>query len=343
MNRALKPALIAMCALSWSATGALAADISADYFKGKVIRIAVGTAPGGLYDQHARLMSRYLGKHLAGTPNVIVENVPGAGSLKAALSLYNAAAKDGTALGVVNRGLAIGPLIDPSTNTFDARKFNWLGSTSKEVAVGVTWHTAPVKTFDQLATTQAILGATGLTDDSGALPTLVNKLFDTKIKIVTGYTGGTSIMLAMEKGEVQGRFWSWGSVKSERGQWLTDKKINLFVQMALEKAPDLPDTPFIMDYTKTDEQRQVLRLALLGQSFAWPMAAPPGVPAPVVAALRAGYRDAANDPTLLAEGQRIGLSIVYVPGDEINRLIDAVYETPQATILKAREIFAAER
>jgi tripartite-type tricarboxylate transporter receptor subunit TctC len=308
-----------------------------------VIRILVGSAPGGLYDQHARLMSRYLGKYLPGNPTVIVENMPGAGSLKAALYVYGAAPKDGTVLGVINRGLSIGPLIDPEKNTFDSRKFNWIGSTSKEVAVGVTWHTAAVKTFDQLATTPVILGATGPTDDSGALPTLINTLFGTKIKIITGYTGGTTIVLAMEKGEVQGRFWSWGSVKSERSQWLAEKKINLFVQVALEKAPDLPDTPFIMDYAKTDEQRQVLQLALVGQSFAWPMTAPPNVPGPVVAALRAGYRDAASDPQLLADGKRAKLSIIYVPGEEINRLIDKVYETPPATIARAREIFAANR
>lgn len=329
--------LVAVGALTFAGR-ALAAD--AVDFKGKVIRIVVGTAPGGLYDQHARLMARYIGKYLPGDPTVLVENMPGAGSLKDALYIYNVAPKDGTVLAVINRGMAIGPLMDPKKNAFDSRKFNWLGSTSKEVAVGVTWHTAPVKTFDQLQTTEAILGATGPTDDSGALPTLINTLFHTKIKIITGYTGGSNIVLAMEKGEVQGRFWSWGSVKSERSQWLVDKKINLFVQVGLEKAPDLPETPFIMDYAKTDEQRQVLKLALVGQSFAWPMTAPPGAPKPVVAALRKAYGEAANSPQLLADGKRAKLSIIYVPGEEINRLIDQVYETPPAVIAKARAIFA---
>ena len=337
MRRLFAAVILACCAL---ASGARAADLPPDYFKNKTIRITVGAAPGGLYDQHARLMARHLGKHLPGNPSVIVENAPGAGSLKTALYIYTAAPKDGTVLGVFNRGLAIGPLIDPATNTFDARKFNWIGATSKEVAVGVAWHDAAVKRFDQLATTQWIVGATGITDDSGALPNMINALFGTKIKIVTGYSGGSTVVLAIEKGEVEGRFWSWGAFKAERMQWLTDKQINLVVQLALEKAPDLPDTPFIMDFAKTDEQRQILQLALAGQSFAWPTIAPPGVPEPIVAALRAGYRDAANDPALRADGERAGLSIIYVPGEEINRLVDKVYETSPATIKRAREIFA---
>ena len=332
--------LAALLLLLLAAAPAAAAELPADYFKNKTIRIIVGAAPGGLYDQHARLMARHLGKHLAGNPSVIVENAPGAGSLKTALYIYSAAPKDGTVLGVFNRGHAVGPLLDPETNAFDARKFNWIGATSKEVAVGAAWHTAAAKSFDQLATTQWIVGATGVTDDSGSLPTMINTLFGTKIKIITGYTGGSTVVLAIEKGEVEGRFWSWGALKQERPQWLADRSINILVQVAREKAPDLPDTPFIMDYAKTDEQRRVLQLLLLGQSFAWPTIAPPGTPAPVVAALRAGYRDAAHDPALLADGERAHLSVIFVAGEEINRSIDKVYETPPAIIKRAREIFA---
>ena len=337
MRRVLAAAFLACCAFAPAVRGA---DLPPDYFKNKTIRITVGAAPGGLYDQHARLMGRHLGKHLPGNPTVIVENAPGAGSLKTALYIYSAAPKDGTVLGVFNRGLAVGPLIEPETNTFDARKFNWIGATSKEVAVGVAWHTAAAKSFDQLTTKPWIVGATGITDDSGSLPHLINVLFGTQIKIITGYSGGSTVVLAIEKGEVEGRFWSWGAFKAERMQWLKDKQVNLIVQVALEKAPDLPDVPFIMDYAKTDEQRQLLQLTLVGQSFAWPTIAPPGVPEPVVAALRAGYRDAANDPALLADGERANLSVIYVPGEEINRLVDKVYETPPAVIKRAREILS---
>ena len=318
------------------------ADGVADVYKGKVVRIIVGVAPGGLYDIHARLMARYLGKHLPGNPTVIVENMTGAGSLKATLYLYNAAPKDGTMLGVIGRGMSVNSLLDPETFNFDSRRFNWLGSTSRESAMGVAWHTAAAKTFDQLFATPLIVGATGAGDESASLPRMLNTLFNTKIKIISGYTGGTTVLAAMEKGEVEGRFWSWGSVKSERAQWLEEKKINLLVQVALNKASDLPDTPFIMDYAKTDEQKQVLQLALTGQSFAWPMLAPPGVPAETVAALRAGYKAAANDPAFLAEGKRANLSIIYVSGEEIHQLIDTAYAMPPDIIKRTKEIFAVE-
>ena len=234
-----------------------------EFYRSKTLLLIVGYSPGGLYDITARLLARHLGEHIPGKPTVVVSNSPGAGSITALLHLYNTAPRDGSVIGMVARSYPIDPLFNPAARKYDPLRFNPIGATSPEVLVAVTWHTAPVKTFDELLKTAASFGATGLLDDTGRFAVLAKNLSGAKVKLVLGYPGGNDVTNAMEKGEVDGRFgWSWGSIKSRARAWLDDRKINIILQQGLKKAADLPDTPFILDYAKSDRDRRAFEADL---------------------------------------------------------------------------------
>ena len=196
----------------------------------------------------------------------------GAGSLRLANWLYNAAPRDGTVFGMTSRAAPFAALIGTQGGTnFDPTKFNWIGSANNEVSTCISWHTAPVKAFDQLRQTELIIGGDGPSADGEQFARVMNALFDTRIKIVSGYPGGNAINLAVERGEVQGRCgWSWSGIVAERRQWIDEHKINVLVQFGLNRHPDLPDVPSILDRAKTDEQKQILQLVLARQPLGRP-------------------------------------------------------------------------
>jgi tripartite-type tricarboxylate transporter receptor subunit TctC len=309
------------------------------FYKGKTVTILIGYSPGGLYDITARLLSRHMGRHIPGTPTMVPQNLPGSGSIKAILNLYNVAPKDGTALAVVARSYAIDPIFNPISEKYDPTKFNPIGSTSSEVSVAVTWHTSPVKTFEDLFTHEITVGSTGQTDDTARFPLIAKRLTPAKIKIVTGYPGGNDVTMAMEKGEVDGRFgWSWGSIKVRSRDWLAQKKINVILQMAVKKAPDLPDTPFIMDYAKTELDKQALEMLFGPQAAAWPMLAPPGVPAERLAALRKAFNDTMTDPVFVKEAEKLHVEIDPMTGEEMAANVKRILSFPQKAIDRAKEL-----
>ncbi len=315
----------AACAAVAGAVPGLARADVAGFFQGKTVTIIVGQSPGGLYDTTSRLVGRHIGRHLPGNPTFVVQNMPGAGSTTATNHLYVRAPKDGTVLGVVARGQTVEPLLNPKS-IHDSRRFNWLGSLTDEVSVGVVWHTSPVHKFDDLYVHETVVGGTGPGADTDRIPKLLIRMTGAKLKLISGYPGGNEITAAMEKGEVQGRFgWSWGSVKSRSRAWLDEKKIRVVVQAALERAPDLPDVPSILDFAKTDEDKQVIELLFSAQSYAWPMMAPPEVPADRVAALRKAYADAVKDKALLGDAEKLNIEVNFMPGEEINRRIERLY------------------
>jgi tripartite-type tricarboxylate transporter receptor subunit TctC len=313
-----------------------------DSFKGKTITVLIGYAPGGTYDAIARLLSRHMPRHLAGQPTMIPTNMAGAGSIKAILHLYTVAPKDGTVLGVVARSYSIEPVFSPDSAKYDPTRFNPVGSTSSEVSVGVAWHTTGFKTFDDVLKNELTVGATGTTDDTGRFPMLTRKLTGAKIKIVQGYPGGNDITLAMERGEVQGRFgWSWGSVKSRSKDWLDQKKINLLLQMGMNRAEDLPDTPFIMDYAKTERDRQALELIFAPQVTAWPLIAPPDVPADRMALLRKAFDDTMKDPGFVSDAEKQRIDVEPVQGVEMQKIVQRISGFDRSVIERALELTAA--
>src|SRR2546425_1140320 len=312
------------------------AQSPAEFYKGKNLELYIGYSVGGGYDLYARMLARHMGKHMPGNPTIIPKNMEGAGSLRLANWLYNVGAKDGTVFGMIGRGTGFDPLLGHKGAQFDATRFTWIGSANNEVSVCVAWHTSEIRNFDDLLKKELTVGGTGAAADTDQFPRIINGMLGTKMKIVTGYPGGNDVGLAMERGEVNGRCgWSWSSVKSTHQTWLRDKKINILVQLALEKHPDLPDVPLVTELAKTDEQRQVLKLIFARQVMGRPFLAPPGIPQDRVEALRKAFMDALSDKDLLAEADKAQLEINPVAGDRIQDLVKEVYQTPKEVAGKA--------
>jgi tripartite-type tricarboxylate transporter receptor subunit TctC len=329
------------CALAVAAIATLPAAVApaqgpAEFYKGKTVEVYVGFSVGGAYDAYARLLARHMGKHIPGNPTLVVRNMEGAGSLRLANWLYNVAPKDGTAFGTIARGTAFDPLLGRGGAQFEATKFSWIGSANDEVSICVAWHTTPVNTFEDLRTKEMIVGGTGGSADTDQFPRIVNGVLGAKMRVVTGYPGGNDIVLAMERGEVQGRCgWSWSSVKATHPTWVEEKKIKILLQLSLAKHPDLPDVPLIMDLAKTEEQKQILRLIFARQVMGRPFVGPPGIPADRLAALRKAFMDTMKDAEFLAEADRGQFEITPVSGEEIQKLVAEVFETPKEIAGKA--------
>jgi tripartite-type tricarboxylate transporter receptor subunit TctC len=323
-------------ALNFIAVSSARADPVEDFYRGRTISMVIGFSTGSGYDLYARLLARHIGKHIPGNPNVVSQNLPGAGSLKAANYVFSVAPKDGSVIGTMSRSLPIEPLLGDLQ--LDARRFTWIGNIANNASLCATWHTTPVKTWADVLGKSLTLGGEGPGSDLDNFAVLLRSMFGAKVKLVTGYPGGSEVNLAIERGEVDGRCgWSWDSIKSTRPDWLRDRKINLLVVFALEKAADIPaEVPLIMDLAKSDEERKILRVHLAGQYLGRPFFAPPGIPEDRKAALRAAFDATMRDPDFIAEALKARLEVNPVSGAEIDRLLAEVYATPRDVIEKAR-------
>jgi tripartite-type tricarboxylate transporter receptor subunit TctC len=280
----------------------------ADFYRGKAIVLMVGSSTGGGYDAVARMLARHLGKFVPGNPLIIVQNTPGGGSITMSNRIYLAEPQDGTVLGLVQRGVLLAQLLKQPNVQFDITKFNWIGSVSPDTSLVVAWHTAPVKTVQDLLVKPFIVGGTGATSDLEASARLLNATIGAKFKIVSGYPGQADVVLAMERGEVEGSAdWSWSEIKTRYANDLQDKKINLILQNALKKSPDLPAVPLAMDFIKDETDRSAAALYFGLKQIARPVLAGPGVPADRVEALRAAFMALKNDAEFKADAERIGL------------------------------------
>jgi tripartite-type tricarboxylate transporter receptor subunit TctC len=322
--------------------GAMAQSV-ADFYRGKNLNLIVGYSAGGGYDTYSRILARHLGKHIPGNPSIVVQNMPGAGSLKFANYLYNVAPKDGTTIGTFSRGMPMEPLIGGTNVQFDATKFTWLGSGTNETSVFVAWHTAPVKTWNDIVTKPFTVGGEGSGSDPDIYALLLKNAFGAKLKLISGYPGTAEIAIALERGEVDTRAsWSWTSLKTLRPQWLAEKKVVLPVQLSLTKGADLQDVPLITEFADTEKKKQMLRLVLSRQEMARPYAAPPGLPPERAAALRKAFDDAWADPDLIAEMKARGQEVNPVSGAEIDRLLAELYATPKDVVEDTRKAIAGQ-
>jgi tripartite-type tricarboxylate transporter receptor subunit TctC len=308
-----------------------------EFYRGKTVNLVVGFSVGGGYDLYARHLARHLGKHIPGNPTVLPQNMPGAGSLKAANYIYTAAPKDGSAIGMFARATGINPLLE-SGATFDGTKFGWLGSVTDDVSTCLTWHTSPVKTWNDFLTKPVTLGGQGISSDPDIFARLYKNVFGAPIKLVSGYPGTNEITLAMERGEVDGLCGlSWSTIKTRHAQWLKDGKIQIIVQSAFKKVPDLGSVPLVMDLTQDKEKLQILKLLLAAQEMARPLAAPPGIPADRKAALVAAFDATMKDPEYLADAKKLDIDVNPVAGKAIDELLAELYATPKDVVKKAGE------
>ena len=316
--------------------GARAAGVE-EFYRGRSLSLIIGYSAGSGYDLYARLLGRFIGKYIPGNPAVIPQNMPGAGSLKAAMYLYSVAPKDGTVIATIGRSAPLEPLLGEAQ--FDGRNFAWLGSIASNSSLCTTWHTSTVKTWQDALTKPFALAGEGSGSDPDNFARILKNLFGAKVKLVTGYPGGTEMNLAIERGEVDGRCgWSWDSIKSTRPDWLRDRKINLLAVFSLQKAVDIPDeVPLIADLAASEEQRQILRLHLAGQALGRPFFTSPGVAPDRKAALRAAFDATMKDPDFVAEINKLKLEVNPASGAEIDRLLAEIYATPKSVVEKAKQ------
>jgi tripartite-type tricarboxylate transporter receptor subunit TctC len=327
MTRIMKPTLLALLVSALACHPAAAQSVN----------LVVGYPPGASYDIYMRTLARHLGKHLPGNPSIVPQNMAGAGSLRAANFLFNTAPKDGNTIGMFARGLAMQPLLDTTGIQYDARKFNWIGSLTSDVSLVLSWHTSPFKTLEQARQREMIVAGTGSGADSVIFPYILNGVLGTKFRVVTGYPGATAFLLAVERGEADGTAGvSWSSIASGKTDWIAGKKINVLVQLGMKKHPDMGSAPLVMEFAKTDSDRGVLELIFARQDMAYPVVAPPGVPAERVAALRRAFAAVMKDPDYLADAKKQQLDTDFMRGEDIAKLVERIYASPAPVVARAR-------
>ncbi len=326
------------------APGIAGAQTVAAFYAGRQINLIVGSTPGGGYDTQARLVARHWGRHIPGNPTIVVQNMPAAGSLAATNHIYNVAARDGTVIALVQRGMLLVKNWNPAGVRFDLDRLNWIGSINSEVGVTVAWHTAPHKTARDLLDQELIVGGSPGVDPE-TTPRLFNALLGTKFKIITGYPGVTEIILAMERGELQGLGdWSWSSMKTARPDWIRDKKITPLMQASLQKEPELAGVPSAFEFVRNEADRRTLELYLTQKTVARPLIAPPGVPPDRLAALRSGFIALAQDRDFLAAAQAAKLDVAPVAGETVDKVIALIAAaSPQTAERLGRAIAGPEK
>jgi tripartite-type tricarboxylate transporter receptor subunit TctC len=315
-------------------------------FAGKQIRLLIGFSPTGYgYDTYGRLLARYLGKYLPGNPTIVPQNRPGAGSINLTSYMAHAAPADGSEIAIVGRGVAMEPILDAPQMPpkFDATTFTWLGSMNNEVGGFFVREPGPVKDFkDVLDGTPMKVGSTGVGGDQQIFTQALNVMFGTKLKPIAGYPGTQELMLAIERGELDGIVgYSWSVARSGNKDQLDDGSLKIILQVALNRHPELPNVPLVTDFVKTDVERQVLELIFSRNSMGRPLLAPPGLDPAVAKALRSGFARAMHDPDLIAEAAKIDLELNFVSGEEVQALVERLYHAPPDVLARAQAIAAA--
>lgn len=311
------------------------------FYRGKSVTLQVGYAPGGGYDTYARGFARHYGSQIPGKPTVVVQNVPGAGSLKLTNALYNSAPRDGSVIGSIGREQVTAPLFGVSGVQFDATKLNWLGNLDAAASLCVAWHTSPFKSIEDLKSSEMVVGGTGPASITVVLPTVLAHTLGYRFKVVAGYPGGNDINLALERGEVQGRCgWSYASIKTTQQKWLNDGKLRFLSISSFKRHKDLPGVPTVTELAKTDSHRQVLELVLAGQSMARPFVAPPDVPAERLQALRDAFAATVKDAAFLADAAKQNLELDPMGWAEMTEVVKRIYATPPDVVKAAIEAVA---
>jgi tripartite-type tricarboxylate transporter receptor subunit TctC len=299
-----------------------------------------GTAGGGI-DLFGRAVGRHLGRHIPGNPSVTVQVMPGAGGIRAANFLAQQAPKDGTAITTFAGGPILEPLIGPRDPGYDMSQFTWIGAVTKDVSVCLAWAQSPFKTINDVKQQQMIVAGTGAGSETDTWPVFLNDILGTKFKVVTGYLGSQETILAIERGEAHGRCGlSLSSLKSAKPDWLRDKKVNVLVQIALEKSPELPDVPLIFDLVTKEEDRQMLELLVGPTAMARPFVGPPGMAPDKATLLRRAFDATMKDPEFLAEAVKMQTDVQPTTGEEAQKLVARIYATPRPVIERVKKFFA---
>ncbi len=314
------------------AGAAPAAAQSAEPYAGKTVAVIIGFGPGGGYDTWGRLVTRHIGKHLPGKPTVIAQNMPGGGSYVAASHLFSVAPKDGTVFGLISRDAALGPLSGAPGARFDALKFSWIGTPTKEHNVCLAYHTAAVKSVQDLREKQLIVGDTGPGTGTRSYPKALAALLGLQFKLVSGFRSSADVFLAMERGEVEGICESLDSVSSRKPDWIASGKIVVLLQAGPAPHPGLKGIPYVLDLARNAEERQVLEFLYAGQGIGRPFVAPPDLPAERLRMLREAFSATMRDTDFIADVKRSKLELEPEDGEYLAALIRKIYATPRTII-----------
>ena len=315
------------------------AQEGSSFFAGKTITLIVGFGAGGGYDLYARLLSRYLGHHIPGSPSVIVQNMDGAGGVRAANHVYSLAPKDGTVIAAVNQGAAMFQLLGGKGAQYDPAKFNWLGSMAYSNNTVYVWNTSRVKTIEDATRIETSMAGSGIISDANIYPAVLNALVGTKFKIINGYTGTNESNLALERGEVDGRGGgAYSSLVSTRPEWLRDRKISILTQVGFEKEPDLPNVPLLIDLVKNEEDKQIANLVTLPVAIGYNYWLAPEAPADRVKILREAFAATMKDPELIAEAKKQSFEIRPKTGEQLERMVRDASLIPKPILQRAASI-----
>ena len=324
-------------------TGHTEAQEAAPFYKGKVVQAIIGYPAGSTFETYLRMFVRHVGKHIPGNPTVIIQQMPGAGSLTATSYLANVAPKDGTVFGMPNPVNTIEPLLDPERTKFDARTFNWIGNLNTEVSTCSFW-AKDIKTIDDLRKREIIVGSSGPASGSTIDAVIMANLLNIKIKVVTGYPVLLAIKLAAERGEVDGFCGLLVSaLKTDFVSEWKSGRISIPLQMGLAKHPDLPDVPNAYDLVTDETDRQLFKLIFGPWAFGRPIFAPPGTPADRVATLRNAFKETIADPDFIAEAEKINLEINTTSGENIAGILDGILKTPEPVVIRARQLLGVDK
>jgi tripartite-type tricarboxylate transporter receptor subunit TctC len=338
LRRASRAVLtVSLALLPLSLAHADDASAVASFYKGKQISVLVGSSPGGGFDAYSRLLARHIGRFIPGEPNLVVQNMEGAGGVRAANFIYNVAPKDGTVIGIVQRAVFIEPLFGSKEARLDARKLSWIGSLNTEWSVAVAWHDSGLTSIDDALKREFPVAASGSTSDDYIYPSVLNNVLGTKFKLISGYKGTAEEVLALQRGEAAGMIgWAWSAVRARAGQLVDDGQLKVVVSLASEPRPGLEHIPTVYSYAKTEEDRQVLRFIFAPQIIGRPYFGPPDVSRDRVAALQAAFDSTVKDQAFLDDAAKQKLELDPASATTLQKRIDALYATPPDIIAKAK-------
>ena len=325
--------LIVACLASASIAGSASAQ---EFYKNKAINFIIGFSVNNGYDNYSRAVARSIGKYLPGRPNVIVQNMPGAGSIAAINYLYNIAAKDGTVLGMIDQAAALTQMLDAKSLRADVTKFNWVGRVTDNSAVLYGWRTAPVQKIREALDTELIVATSG--QNSRMLSSLMRNMLGYKIRMLSGYQGAAEAALAMERGEIHALTQPWPILRAEKPDWLRDKKINLLLQVGIDSHPDLKDVPLVTDLARNDDERRLIEFIAGNSRVGRSIVSPPGQPPERIADLRKAFMLTMQDADFLAEIKRDNLDLAPMPGEALQKIIERSISVSPEFVARAKAL-----
>ena len=327
-------------ALAFAApTCALAQATVEQFYKSKQIEMFIGYPPGGSNDVYARVLAQHIGKHIPGAPNIVVHNMPGAGSFLAANQVFAISPKDGSVLAIGSPTLAIDEKLGTQGVRFKTSQFNWIGRINSLINMVMTWQNVPVRTIDDAFKRTTTLAGTGAGSTASIYPTVLNNVIGTKFKLIMGYRGSNEAMVAMERGETEGHSTSWEALKSAHPDWIIGKKVNVFVQFGLKRHPEMPDAPTAVELGRTPEEKRLLEAVMAASEIGTAFFTTPGAPPERVEALRRGFDKTMADPAFKADLDKVRVGIGPMKGEDLQKLVAQVADLPADLTEKLKLVY----